>query len=41
MKGITKHHESISKDKESLFYSIKGQSRKIFALHSRPYISIS
>ena len=37
MKGITKDRESITKDYESL-YSMKDQSKKVFALHFRPYI---
>ena len=40
MKGITKDHESITKDYESLFYSMKDQYKKIFALHLRPQIPI-
>ena len=40
MKGITKDHESITKDYESLFYSMKDQCKKNFALHLRPYILI-
>ena len=35
MKGITKDHESITKDYESLFYSMKDQCKNIFALHLR------
>ena len=41
MKGITKDHESIMKDYESLFCSMKDQCKKFFALHLRPYIPIS
>ena len=40
MKGITKDHESITKDYESLFYSMKDQCKKKFALYLRPYIPI-
>ena len=40
MKGITKDHESITKDYESLFYSMKDQYKKNFALHLRSYIPI-
>ena len=40
MKGITKDHESITKDYESLFYSMKDQCKTNFALHIRPYIPI-
>ena len=40
MKGITKDHQSIAKDYESYFYSMKDQCKKIFALHLRPYITI-
>ena len=40
MKGITKNHESITKGYENLFYSMKDQCKKIFALHLRPYIPI-
>ena len=41
MKGFTRDHESIGrKDYESLFYSMKEQCKKIFALHLRPYILI-
>ena len=41
MKVITKDHESIrKKGYESLFYSMKDQCKKIFALHLRPYILI-
>ena len=39
MKGITKNDESITKDYESLFYSMKGQCKKVFALHFRSSIS--
>ena len=35
MKEITKDHESIMKDYESLFNSMKDQYKKVFALHSR------
>ena len=38
MKEITKVHESITKDYESLFYSMKDQSKKVFTLHFRSYI---
>ena len=40
MKGITKDHETITKDYESLFCSMKDQCKKKFALHPRPYIPI-
>ena len=40
MKGITKDHEAITKDYEILFYSMKDQCKKKFALHLRPYIPI-
>ena len=40
MKGITKDHESITKVFGSLFYSMKDQCKKKFALHLRPYIPI-
>ena len=40
MKGITKDHESIKKDYKILFYSMKDQCKKNFALHLRPYIPI-
>ena len=40
MKGITKNHESNTKDCESLFYNMKDQCKKIFALHLRLYIPI-
>ena len=40
MKGIVKDHESITKDYESLFYSMKDQCKKKFALCLRPYIPI-
>ena len=41
MKGITKDYENIRrKDYKSLFYSMKDQCEKIFALHLRQYISI-
>ena len=40
MKGITKDHENITKDCESLFYSIKDQFKKKFVLYLRPYIPI-
>ena len=40
MKGITKDHESITKDYESLFYSMKDQCENIFALHFKQYIPI-
>ena len=33
MKGITKDHQSITKDYKSLFNSMKDQRKKIFALH--------
>ena len=36
MKGITKDHQSITKDYESLFYSMNNQCKKFFALHLRP-----
>ena len=39
MKGITKDHESITKDYESLFYSVKDHCKEVFPLHFRPYIS--
>ena len=32
MKGITKDHESITKDYESLFYSMKDQCENIFCI---------
>ena len=37
---ITKDHEGIRKDYESIFYSMKDQHKKIFALHLSPYIPI-
>ena len=40
MKGITKDHKSITKDYESLLYSMKDQCKKFFALHLRSYIPI-
>ena len=40
MKGIAKDHQSITKDYESLFYSMKDQYKKNFALHLRSYIPI-
>ena len=40
MKGITKDHETITKDYEILFYSMKYQCKKNFALHLRPCIPI-
>ena len=40
MKGITKDHESIKKDYERLFYSMKDQCKKKIALYLRPYIPI-
>ena len=40
MKGIAKDNESITKDFESLFYSMKDHCKNIFALHLRPYIPI-
>ena len=40
MKGITKVHASITKDFERLFYSMKDQCKKKFALHLQPYIPI-
>ena len=40
MKGITKGHETITKDYGSLFCSIKDQCKKKIALHLRPYIPI-
>ena len=40
MKEITKDHESITKDYESLFYSMKDLCKIIFALNLRPYILI-
>ena len=40
MKGITKGHKSMTKDYESLFYSMKYQHKKFFALHLRSYIPI-
>ena len=30
MKGITEDHQNITKDYESLFYSMKDQCKKIF-----------
>ena len=36
MKGVTKDHQSITKDYESLFYRMKDQCKKIFALRLRP-----
>ena len=36
MKGVTKDHQSITEDYESLFYSMKDQCKKIFALPLRP-----
>ena len=38
MKEITKDHESIMKDYESLFNSMKDQCKKVFALHFTSYI---
>ena len=35
MKGITKDHETIKKDYESLFYSMKDQCKKIFHITSQ------
>ena len=35
MKGITKDHESITKDYESLFYSMKDQCKKKFRITSQ------
>ena len=29
--------KAITKDYESLFYSLKNQCKKVFALHFRPY----
>ena len=40
MKGSTKDHESITKDCENLFYSMKDQCKKISVLHFRSYITI-
>ena len=40
MKMITKDHESVTKDYEILFYSMKDQCKKIFVLHLRPCILI-
>ena len=40
MKWITKDHESITKDYESLFYSMRDQCKKNFALCLRPYIPV-
>ena len=38
MKRITKDHESITKDYESLFYSMKDECKTIFASPLRPWI---
>ena len=38
MKRITKDHKSITKDYESLFYSMKDESKTIFASPLRPWI---
>ena len=38
MKGITKDHETITKDYESLFCSMKDQCKKKFALYLSSYI---
>ena len=38
MKEITRVHESITKDYESLFDSMKDQCKKVFALRFRSYI---
>ena len=38
MKGITKVHESITTDYESLLDSMKDQCKKVFALRFRSYI---
>ena len=41
MKGITKDHETITKDYEILFCSMKDKcKKKNFALHLRPYVPI-
>ena len=40
MKRIMKDHESITKDYENLFYSIKDQCKNFFALNLRLYIPI-
>ena len=40
MKGISKDHESVTKDYERLFYSMNDQCKTFFTLHLRPYIPI-
>ena len=41
MKGITKNYETIKKDNESLFYSMKDQCKKIFHVTSQAIYSNS
>ena len=41
MKGITKDHESIAKDYESFFYSIKDQCKKSFLITFQAIHAIS
>ena len=40
IKRIMKDHQSVTKDYENLFYSMKNQCKKFFTLNFRPYILI-